>query len=55
MSEKETQEYQLMEEKNMIFKGRYSQATLNNPLAPFVEANIRAEACFKKRNMIPLT
>ena len=26
----------------MIFKGRYSQTTLNNPLAPFVEASIRA-------------
>jgi len=25
----------------MIFKGRYSQTTLNNPLAPFVEASIR--------------
>ncbi|MBM3241476.1 hypothetical protein FJZ31_34780 [Candidatus Poribacteria bacterium] len=26
----------------MIFKGRYSQTNWNNPLAPFVEASVRA-------------
>ncbi len=31
-----------MEKKDMIFKGRYAQTTPYNPLAPFVEASIRA-------------
>jgi hypothetical protein len=30
-----------MEEKNMIFKGRYSQTNWSSPLAPFVKASIR--------------